>query len=141
MNTKLMFSSENDKWATPQFFFDALDEEFHFTLDAAASDDNAKCERYFTQEKNGLAQSWQGETVFCNPPYGRTVGEWVKKAHDEHAKGDCTIVMLLFARTDTKWFHDYILGTAEVRFVKGRLKFGDGKNSAPFPSIVVIYRR
>ena len=119
MNTKLMFSSKEEKWATPQNFFDALNEEFHFTLDPAASDDNAKCEKYYTKEQNGLAQSWQGETVFCNPPYGRNVGEWVKKAHDEHAKGDCTIVMLLFARTDTKWFHEYVLGKAEVRFVRG----------------------
>lgn len=141
MNTKLMFSSKEEKWATPQSFFDALNEEFHFTLDPAASDDNAKCEKYYTKEQNGLTQSWQGETVFCNPPYGRNVGEWVKKAHDEHAKGDCTIVMLLFARTDTKWFHEYVLGKAEVQFVRGRLKFGDEKNPAPTPSIVVIYRR
>ena len=140
MNTKLMFSSKEEKWATPQSFFDALNEEFHFTLDPAASDDNAKCEKYYTKEQNGLAQSWQGETVFCNPPYGRNVGEWVKKARDEYLLGACTVVMLLPCRTDTKWFHDYILGTAEVRFVKGRLKFGDSKDAAPFPSIVVIYR-
>ena len=140
MNTKLMFSSKEEKWATPQSFFDALNEEFHFTLDPAASDDNAKCEKYYTKEQNGLAQSWQGETVFCNPPYGRNVGEWVKRARDEYLLGACTVVMLLPSRTDTKWFHDYILGTAEVRFVKGRLKFGDSKDAAPFPSIVVIYR-
>lgn len=141
MNTKLMFSSKEEKWATPQNFFDVLNEEFHFTLDPAASDDNAKCEKYYTKDQNGLAQSWQGEVVFCNPPYGRNVGEWVKKARDEYLLGACTVAMLLPSRTDTKWFHDYILGTAEVRFVRGRLKFGDSKDAAPFPSIVVVYRR
>lgn len=139
MNTKVMFSSKEEKWATPQDLFDELNEEFGFTLDAAASDDNAKCERYYTKETNGLAQSWRGETVFFNPPYGRKIGDWVEKAHNEYLNGECTVVMLLPARTDTKWFHEHILGNAEIRFVRGRLKFGDAKNSAPFPSMVVIW--
>lgn len=140
MNTKVLYSSKEEKWATPQDFFDKLNDEFHFTLDAAASPDNAKCPVYFTEEQNGLAQSWEGHTVWCNPPYCRKTGAWVKKAWEEHQRTGCTVVMLLPSRTDVRWFHDYILGKAEIRFIKGRLKFGGNKNSAPFPSIVVIYR-
>ena len=140
LNTKVLFSSKEEKWATPQDFFDKLNDEFHFTLDAAASPDNAKCANYFTEEQDGLAQSWEGHTVWCNPPYCRKTGLWVKKAYEEHQRTGCTVVMLLPSRTDVRWFHDYILGKAEIRFIKGRLKFGGNKNSAPFPSLVVIYR-
>ena len=140
MNTKVLYSSKEEKWATPQDFFDKLNDEFHFTLDAAASPDNAKCTNYFTEEQDGLVQSWGGHTVWCNPPYCRKTGLWVKKAYEEHQRTGCTVVMLLPSRTDVRWFHDYILGKAEIRFIKGRLKFGENKNSAPFPSIVVIYR-
>ena len=140
LNTKVLFSSKEEKWATPQDFFDKLNDEFHFTLDAAASPDNAKCANYFTEEQDGLVQSWGGNTVWCNPPYCRKTGLWVKKAYEEHQRTGCTVVMLLPSRTDVRWFHDYILGKAEIRFIKGRLKFGGNKNSAPFPSIVVIYR-
>ena len=139
MNTKVLFSSKEEKWATPQDFFDKLNDEFHFTLDVAASPDNAKCANYFTEEQDGLVQSW-GHTVWCNPPYCCKTGLWVKKAYEEHQRTGCTVVMLLPSRTDVRWFHDYILGKAEIRFIKGRLKFGGSKNSAPFPSIVVIYR-
>ena len=140
LNTKVLFSSKEEKWATPQDLFDKLNDEFHFTLDAAASPDNAKCANYFTEEQDGLVQSWGGHTVWCNPPYCRKTGLWVKKAYEEHQRTGCTVVMLLPSRTDVRWFHDYILGKAEIRFIKGRLKFGGNKNSAPFPSIVVIYR-
>ena len=140
LNTKVLFSSKEEKWATPQDFFDKLNDEFHFTLDAAASPNNAKCANYFTEEQDGLVQSWGGHTVWCNPPYCRKTGLWVKKAYEEHQRTGCTVVMLLPSRTDVRWFHDYILGKAEIRFIKGRLKFGENKNSAPFPSIVVIYR-
>ena len=140
LNTKVLYSSKEEKWATPQDFFDKLNDEFHFTLDAAASPDNAKCPVYFTEEQDGLAQSWEGHTVWCNPPYCRKTGAWVKKAYEEHQRTGCTVVMLLPSRTDVRWFHNYILGKAEIRFIKGRLKFGENKNSAPFPSIVVIYR-
>ena len=140
LNTKVLYSSKEEKWATPQDFFDKLNDEFHFTLDAAASPDNAKCANYFTEEQDGLTQSWEGHTVWCNPPYCRKTGLWVKKAYEEHQRTGCTVVMLLPSRTDVRWFHDYILGKAEIRFIKGRLKFGGNKNSAPFPSIVVIYR-
>ena len=140
LNTKVLYSSKEEKWTTPQDFFDKLNDEFHFTLDAAASPDNAKCANYFTEEQDGLVQSWGGHTVWCNPPYCRKTGLWVKKAYEEHQRTGCTVVMLLPSRTDVRWFHDYILGKAEIRFIKGRLKFGGNKNSAPFPSIVVIYR-
>lgn len=138
MNRDLMFSSKYDGWSTPQEFFDRLNEEFQFTLDACALPENAKCERYFTPEQDGLQQEWTG-AVWCNPPYGRTVCKWIQKAILA-ARGGATVVMLLPARTDTKWFHDFIYEKAEVRFVRGRLKFGRNKNCAPFPSMVVIFR-
>lgn len=137
MNSAVFYSSKTDMWATPQDFFDALDAEFHFTLDACAVKENAKCAAYYTPEQNGLDQPWTGQ-VWCNPPYGRNVGQWVKKAHDT-ASGGGLVVMLLPARTDTRWFHDYIYGKTEVRFIKGRLKFGSCQNAAPFPSMVVIF--
>ena len=144
MNTDLMFSSKTDQWATPQDFFDKLNEEFHFTLDVAADKSNHKCEQYYDKQINGLSQPWainerERERVWCNPPYGREIGKWVEKAYHESLTG-VTVVMLLPARTDTKWFHDFIYGKAEIRFVRGRLKFGDSKNSAPFPSMIVIFR-
>jgi len=138
MNTETLFSSKSNEWETPQEFFDRLNLEFNFTLDAAATDENAKCAKYFTLNENGLAQSWQGETVFLNPPYGRAVGEWIAKAHAEAERG-ATVVCLIPARTDTRYFHDHCF-KGEVRFVRGRLKFGNSKNSAPFPSAVVIFR-
>lgn len=138
MNTDVMFSSKTDLWETPQKFFDELDLEFHFDLDVCALPENAKCEDYYTPETDGLSQCWHG-CCWCNPPYGREIERWVKKAADS-AAGGATVVMLLPARTDTRWFHDYIYGKAEVRFVRGRLKFGGSKNSAPFPSMVVVFR-
>ena len=135
MNNKLMFSSATDEWSTPQDVFDKLNGEFSFTLDPCANDTNHKCKKYFTKTENGLLQNWDDEIVFCNPPYGREIGKWVKKA----AESKATVVMLLPARTDTRWFHDYIYEKAEIRFIKGRLKFGEAQNSAPFPSMVVIF--
>ena len=136
MRTDVMFSSKTDLWATPQDFFNALDSEFRFETDVCALPENAKCRNYYTPEVDGLKQIWKG-VCWCNPPYGREIGKWVKKA----AESKCTVVMLLPARTDTKWFHEYIYGKAEVRFIRGRLKFGGSKNSAPFPSMVVVYRK
>lgn len=137
----VLFSSENEVWETPQDFFDRLDEEFHFNLDPCATSQNKKCSNFFTKKDNGLEQDWGGFRVFCNPPYGRNVtGLWVKKAYEESQKPNTLIVCLVPSRTDTKWFHDYIWGKAEIRFVKGRLKFGGSKTAAPFPSMVVIYR-
>ena len=141
MNTDVMFSSATDNWSTPQDFFDKLNDEFHFTLDVCADENNHKCEHYYTKEIDGLIRPWVG-TVWCNPPYGRKIGEWVRRAHFSSHIGSATVVMLLPARTDTRWFHEYIYNkpNTEIRFIKGRLKFGGCKNSAPFPSMVVIFR-
>lgn len=141
MNTDVMFSSANEVWATPQDFFDKLNHEFGFNLDPCATAENHKCPRFFTEEDDGLKQDWGGSNTFCNPPYGRnTTGKWIQKAYEESRKPNTVVVCLVPSRTDTQWFHDYILGKAEIRFVKGRLKFGSGAAPAPFPSMVVIYR-
>ena len=142
MNMDVMFSSKTDQWSTPQDFYDSLDREFSFTLDPCADALNHKCNRYFTKEIDGLIQDWGGETVFRNPPYGRAIKDWVKKSSEEAQKPNTIVVMLIPARTDTKYFHDYIYQkpNVEVRFIKGRLKFGNSGNSAPFPSMVVVFR-
>ena len=140
MNTKLMFSSNDETWATPQDFFDKLNDEFHFTLDPCCSKQTAKCGKYYTIVENGLIQDWSGETVFCNPPYGREIYDWVKKCSLEAKNGNTIVVMLIPARTDTKYFHEFIYNKSEIRFIKGRLKFGNAKNCAPFPSMVVVFR-
>jgi phage N-6-adenine-methyltransferase len=132
---RVHFSSATDLWETPQAFFDALDQEFHFETDVCALPENAKCANYFTPERDGLKQEWTG-VCWCNPPYGRQIGKWVEKA----AKSEATVVMLVPARTDTAWFHDWVLPNAEVRFVRGRLKFGGSANNAPFPCMVVVFR-
>lgn len=127
-------------WATPQDLFDELNKEFGFNLDPCALPDNAKCEKYFTPEINGLSQCWGGYVVFCNPPYGRQIYDWVKKCYEESRNPGTTVVMLIPARTDTRYFHEFIYHKAkEIRFIKGRLKFGNAKNAAPFPSMIVIF--
>ena len=143
MNRSLL-SSKSNEWATPQSVFDELNKEFNFTLDPAATSENAKCQRFFTKEQDGLKQDWSGETVFCNPPYGREIGKWVEKCYNEHIKHNITVVMLIPSRTDTTYFHDYIYTHAEIRFIKGRIKFiqnGKEGDAAPFPSMIVIYKR
>lgn len=135
MNTKVMFSSNHDEWATPDDFFNQLNKEFNFTLDPCCTKQNHKCDKYFTLEDDGLSQDWSGETVFCNPPYSQ-IAQWVKKAWKEGT----IVVLLIPARTDTKYFHNYIYNRSEIRFVKGRLKFGNCKNAAPFPSMIVVFR-
>lgn len=137
---KGLFSSKTDQWATPQDFFDILDKEFDFNLDPCADESNHKCDTYFDKSQDGLKQNWGGHRVFCNPPYGRGIGKWVQKCYEESRSDNTLVVALLPARTDTKWFHDYVCGKAEIRYVRGRLKFGDSKWNAPFPSMVVIYR-
>lgn len=136
--SKTLYSSKTDMWETPQVLFDELDKEFHFELDVCATPENAKCVEFYTKEQDGLKQPWNC-TCWCNPPYGRDVWQWVRKALFASIEG-ATVVMLLPARTDTKWFHDYIYKRAEIRFLKGRLKFGNSKNSAPFPSMIVVFR-
>ena len=137
---KALFSSNSNEWATPQKFFDELNAEFGFTLDPCATDKNHKCPLYFTQTANGLLQNWGGQRVFCNPPYGRAIGTWVRKCYEEAQKPDTLVVMLIPARTDTAYFHDYIYHKAkEVRFIRGRLHFNESPQGAPFPSMVVIF--
>lgn len=131
------FSSKTDLHATPQAFYDALDAEFGFELDVCALADNAKCEKYYTPEQDGLKQNWEG-VCWMNPPYGREIGKWMEKAYNA-SLGGATVVCLIPSRTDTRWWHKHAM-LGEIRFIKGRLKFGDAKNSAPFPSAVVVFR-
>jgi phage N-6-adenine-methyltransferase len=135
--TGYMAVSQTDNWATPQAFFDKLNAEFNFDLDVCADAQNAKCERYFTKEQDGLLQEWTG-TVWCNPPYGRVLKDWLRKSV-ESWKAGATVVLLVPARTDTGWWHDYAT-QGEIRFIRGRLKFGDSKTAAPFPSAVIVFR-
>lgn len=123
-NMNVHFMSQTDKWSTPVDFYERLNREFHFDFDPCP----------LNPQFDGLSIPW-GKCNFMNPPYGRVIGKWIKKASENPVT-----VCLLPARTDTRWFHDYIYGRAEIRFIKGRLKFGGGKNSAPFPSMVVIFR-
>ena|SRR5271166_4634104 len=136
----VLFSSNKEDWETPQDLFDELHEEFQFTLDAAASKENTKCTSFYTKEDDALKQIWHPRT-FCNPPYSRKVGHWIKKAFQESQEG-CLVVMLLPARTSTPWFHKYIYKqpSVETRFLKGRLHFSNSIHGAPFPSMIVIFR-
>lgn len=135
---EVLYSSKSEMWETPQELFSELDQEFHFCLDVCATPENAKCKKYYTPEQDGLSQPWAG-TCWCNPPYGRKIGQWVRRSYLASVSGT-TVVMLLPARTDTIWFHEYIYNRAEIRFIKGRLKFGNSKKNAPFPSMIVIFR-
>lgn len=136
---KALFSSERQDWETPPDFFKKYNDAFNFTLDACATPQNAKCQNYFTKEDDGLTKDWQGHRVWCNPPYGREIAKWVKKAREEAQKPHTIVVMLLPARTDTAWFHDYIKRQAAVEFVRGRIKFVGAKSAASFPSMVVTF--
>ena len=137
---KTMFSSATGNWATPQDFFDKLSWRFGpFDLDPCASTHNTKCANFFTKAENGLEKDWEGFTCFVNPPYGRGIDKWIEKGYNEAMKSETKVVMLIPARTDTKYWHKYVMKASEIHFVKGRLKFGDSKNSAPFPSAVVVF--
>ncbi|MFW3582049.1 DNA N-6-adenine-methyltransferase [Staphylococcus caprae] len=134
------FSSKSNEWTTPQHLFDELNREYHFTLDPCASHENAKCDKYFTIEDDGLTKDWSKDIVFMNPPYGRNIKHWIKKAYEESVKG-ATVVCLIPARTDTTYWHDYIFNNAyNIKFLKGRIKFGGASNSAPFPSAIVVFK-
>ena len=142
--TKLMFSSNSNEWETPQLFFDKLNDKFKFTLDPCATKKNTKCKKFYTVEDDGLTKSWEGETVFVNPPYNRKyLKQWVKKSYLESRKPNTTVVLLCPSRTDTQYFHDYMMKASEIHFIKGRLKFENknkDSNSAPFPSIVAVFK-
>lgn len=132
------FSSASDLWETPQDFFDKLSAIYSFTLDVCALPENAKCATFFTPEQNGLAQKWEG-VCWMNPPYGREIGHWMRKAYESSLQG-AIVVCLVPARTDTAWWHDYAM-KGEITFIRGRLKFGGHENSAPFPSAVVVFQQ
>lgn len=138
MLNSALFRSERNNWPTPWEFFIKLNDEFDFTLDVCALPENAKCSRYFTPEINGLSVPWIGERCFMNPPYGREIGAWVTKAHNESERG-ALVVGLLPARTDTVWFHEHVYHAAEIRFLRGRIKFEGATSSAPFPSIIAVW--
>ena len=136
------FESARQDWETPQEFFAPIDAEFHFTLDAAASATNAKASAFFSEEDDGLAQPWGEHIVWLNPPYGvgkKPISAWVEKAHRESLTG-ATTVMLIPARTNTNWFHDFCLAKGEVRFVRGRPKFGGADHGLPQPLCLIIFR-
>lgn len=132
-------TSKSDEWETPQALFDTLNDEFRFNLDPCASQINHKCDTYYTLEDNGLERSWGGHVVFCNPPYSQ-IAKWVEKAYNESMKPNTVVVLLIPSRTDTRWFHNFLYGKAEIRFIKGRLKFSNAKYGAPFPSMIAILR-
>ena len=136
---KVMFSSKTAEWTTPQTFYDQLNQEFSFTLDPCCTDETAKCKTYYTEADDGLSQSWAGHSVFMNPPYGRAIKDWIRKAYEESRKPNTVVVALIPSRTDTRYWHDYCMEASEIRFIKGRLKFGESNNSAPFPSAIVVF--
>lgn len=133
-----MFSSATDMWATPQDFFDKLNAKFRFETDVCATNENAKCDRWYTPEMDGLSRNWNG-VCWMNPPYGRGIGAWIEKAYMSARANGATVVCLVPARVDTRWWHDYCM-KGEITYIKGRLKFGDARDSAPFPSAVVVFR-
>ena len=136
MNTSVHFSSATSEWETPRAFFNEIQKTYRLDIDVCATRENTKCVRWWDKNEDGLSKDWTGIRGWMNPPYGREIGKWVEKAATSNAE---IIVALLPARTDTRWFHSYIYKKAEIKFIKGRLKFGDGKNSAPFPSMLVIF--
>ena len=131
------FSMESNEWETPQELYDELNKQYGFTLDPCATKKSAKCDKYYTKEDDGLSKDWSGEIVFMNPPYGREISKWVKKASETKS---AVVVCLIPSRTDTKYWHNYIFSKShKIMFIKGRLKFSGHKNSAPFPSAIVVF--
>lgn len=138
MSENVHFMSETDQWSTPQDLFDKLNGLFNFETDVCADENNTKCDKFYSVEDDGLRQDWQG-VCWCNPPYGREIPKWIEKAYTSSVENNATVVCLVLARVDTRWWHDYCV-KGEMFFIKGRLKFGDAKSSAPFPSAIVIFR-
>jgi phage N-6-adenine-methyltransferase len=131
------FMSDKDDWGTPQKVFDLLDAEFNFTLDPCASESNAKCPKFYTRKEDGLSQSWANEIVFMNPPYGKDVAQWMEKAYSE---ASATVVCLVSARTDTRWWHKFCMKANEIRLFDHRLEFEGTGNKAPFPSALIVFK-
>lgn len=144
MNKELMFSSKKEDWETPQLFFNELNKKYKFNWDLASSDANAKCVNHFTVGDDSLSQDWSAleGNLWLNPPYGRDLKRWVKKAHESSLNRSGLLVMLIPSRTDTSYWHDYIFDKAEIKFIRGRLKFENGgvaSQPAPFPSALIVY--
>ena len=141
-NTRMttgLFSSRCEDWETPQDLFDKLNDEFQFQIDVCATANNAKCPHFFSPADNGLNKDWRGLRCWMNPPYGKYIRQWMAKAYTESQLG-ALVVCLVHSRTDTRWWHDYAMKADEIRFIRGRLKFGNGKQSAPFPSCILVFR-
>lgn len=139
--TKGLTSTGNVVAETPKYLFDRISSIFNFSLDVCALPENAKCENYYTPKDDGLSKPWRGG-VWCNPPYGREISSWVRKAYEESQKEyNSFVLMLLPARTDTKWWWEYVQGKATLFFIKGRVKFGDHNVGAPFPSVLALYMK
>ena len=136
---KILLSSNRDDWETPQDLFDALHRVFGFVFDVCANDSNKKCDGFFSKSTNALTSEWKDSPCWMNPPYGRNIGNWVKKAYESSINHRTTVVCLLPARTDTRWWHDFCT-KGEIFYLKGRLKFSESKNSATFPSAIVVFR-
>lgn len=132
------FSSKTDLWSTPQDFYEKYNKIYNFKLDPCSTHENTKCENHFTIDDNGLEQDWGKASVWMNPPYGREIKAWMKKAYESSFHG-ATVVCLVPSRTDTAWWHDYSM-KGDIEFIRGRLKFGDAKNPAPFPSAIVVFK-
>lgn len=138
MNT-VHYMSQSNEWATPDDLFLRLDLEYGFTLDPCSSDGNAKCEKHFTPIQDGLKQDWSKDRVFMNPPYGKEIGKWCKKAYEESLKG-ALVVGLIPSRTDTHYWHEYVMKATKIEYIRGRVKFGNSKSGAPFPSAIVVWK-
>jgi phage N-6-adenine-methyltransferase len=132
------FSSDKMDWETPDDLFKKLDQEFHFTLDVCATKHNKKCKRFFSPEDDGLSQDWSGEVCWMNPPYGREIKRWVDKAYTTTCS-ECICVCLLPVRSDTQWWHNFVMKSAEIRFLTKRLSFQGSNNKAPFPAVIVVF--
>jgi site-specific DNA-methyltransferase (adenine-specific) len=140
MNKDLMFSSASSEWETPPEIFEPLNKEFGFILDVCATAENAKCMVWYDRKTDAMGQPWPlWGALWMNPPYGREIHVWVNHAY-VHGENGGTIVCLFPSRTDTKWWHDYVMEAAEVRFIKGRIKFVGAPAPAPFPSVIVVFR-
>ena len=142
---KVMHSSGNNEWGTPEKIYNPLNEIYKFTLDPCCTPETAKCSKFFTAEDNGLEQSWANERVFMNPPYSRDLlKHFIKKAYEESEFNNALVVALIPSRTDTEYFHKYITKAKEIIFVKGRIKFlsnGVEQQAAPFPSMIVVWNK
>ena len=136
--SEALYSSKKVEWETPQPIFDFLNKECDFDVDVCALPENAKCEKYFTPEQDGLKQEWRGN-CWMNPPHGRDIAKWMKKAYETARDEKGSVVALVHARTDTKWWHDYAMKASHICFIKGRIRFGNASNTCPFPSCLVIF--